>query len=165
MDNIMGNKEFKNVAPEGYEIDRKNSTLERIVFKKKDDKPRTWEEFCERGFTGEEGYFTIRGATKTYQEKGVLRNPTAVGYVDNVKEAKAFVALMQLRQLRNAWVGDWEPDWKSSNIKSVIDFNYDEVRVSGYIHTNRALSFPTEEMAIEFVDCFKGLLEQAKILL
>lgn len=165
MDNNMGNKEVKIVAPEGYEIDRKNSTLERIVFKNKGDKPRTWEEFCERGFTGEEAYLGVAGVTKSLRDKGDDRVTDAVGYVDNVKEAKAFVALMQLRQLRNAWVGNWEPDWKSSNTKCVIDFNYDEVRVSGYIHTNRALSFPTEEMAIEFVDCFKGLLEQAKILL
>lgn len=80
----MTAKELKIVPPEGYEIDRDNSTLERIIFKKKDDKPRTWEEFCERGFTGEEAYISVGGTAKSYNHKGDNRNTGAVGYVGNL---------------------------------------------------------------------------------
>lgn len=161
----MKTKELEIVAPEGYEIDKENSTFERIVFKKKDDKPRSWEEFCKRGYTGEEGYVTSIGAVKSCGKKGAHRDTTAVGYVDNIEEAEAFLALMQLRQLRKAWVGDWEPDWLLSELKHVIDVSNDCIRVSAYCHDGRCLSFPTEDMAFDFIACFKDLLEQAKILL
>ena len=161
----METKELNIVAPEGYEIDKENSTLERIVFKKKDDKPRTWEEFCEHGFTGKEWCVTTCGPAKACPKKDGHRCMPDVGYVDNMEEAKAFAALMQLRQLRKAWVGDWEPDWKDYNCKYVIDFDYDKVQIDVNTHISRVLSFPTEEMAEEFVICFKNLLEIAKILL
>lgn len=161
----METKEFKIIPPEGYEVDKENSTFERIVFKKKDDKPRSWEEFCKRGFTGEEGYISVAGVSKTYNSKGDIRNKNAVGYVDSVEEAEAFIALMQLRQLRKAWVGDWEPDWKDFKRKYTIEVNEDYIHVYPYNHTNRSLSFPTEEMANEFMAYFTDLLEIAKILL
>lgn len=88
-----------------------------------------------------------------------------VGYVGNVQEAKAFVALMQLRQLRNAWVGDWEPDWKDLAIKRIITYINDSIITSSITHCSHPISFPTLEMAEEFYKCFNGLLEQAKILL
>ena len=40
----METKEMKIQVPEGYEIDRENSTFEKIVFKKVDDLPKSWEE-------------------------------------------------------------------------------------------------------------------------
>ena len=33
--------------PDGMCIDESNSTFEKIVFKKKDTKPRSWEEYCD----------------------------------------------------------------------------------------------------------------------
>lgn len=158
-------KEVQIVAPDGYEIDREHSTLERIVFKKKDDKPRSWEEFCKRGFTGKEGFVVPKGATQTSQAPRARRNTADVGYVDNVEEAKAFVALMQLRQLRKAWVDNWEPDWSTLERKVVINTCKDCICIFPYCNVSRPLSFPTEDMAQEFLECFKDLLEQAKILL
>lgn len=164
----MDTKDIKGieiVAPEGYEIDNEKSTLERIVFKKKDDKPRSWEEFCERGFTGEEAYMTNVGAAQTSYSKGTHRNIIHIGYVDHIEEAEAFVALMQLRQLRKAWVGDWEPDWNENSFKCVIEASSDKICVGMYCTISRCLSFPNKGMANEFIECFKDLLEQAKMLL
>lgn len=161
----METQEFSIVTPEGYEIDKENSTFEKIVFKKKDDKPRSWEEFCKRGFTGEEGFFNIAGVIKTSSDKGYHRDPSMVCYVDNVQEGKAFISLMQLRQLRKAWVGDWEPDWKSADVKYTIEYYCDAVRIGNHIRYSKPMSFPTEKNAEEFLKCFKDLLEQAKMLL
>ena len=41
------NKELKIEVPDGYEIDKENSTFERIVFKKKHTYLKSWKEFCE----------------------------------------------------------------------------------------------------------------------
>ena len=51
------NKELKIDIPEGYEIDKENSTFERIVFKKKYTYPKSWEEFCENKPTTYEEYY------------------------------------------------------------------------------------------------------------
>lgn len=41
-------KELKIEAPQGYEIDKENSTFERIVFKKKQE-IKTWDDLCKAG--------------------------------------------------------------------------------------------------------------------
>ena len=44
----MKNKELKIQVPEGYEIDKENSTFEKIVFKKVENElPKSWEELGE----------------------------------------------------------------------------------------------------------------------
>ena len=46
----MEEKKLKINIPEGYEIDKENSTFEEIIFKKIEDPlsklPKTWEEYC-----------------------------------------------------------------------------------------------------------------------
>ena len=43
----METKELKITIPEGQEIDwQESAKQEKIVFKKKDTKPRSWEEYC-----------------------------------------------------------------------------------------------------------------------
>ena len=48
----MNTKKLKVNIPEGYEIDRDNSTFEEIVFKKVEDPfsklPKTWREYCKQ---------------------------------------------------------------------------------------------------------------------
>ena len=48
----MDTKKLKINIPEGYEIDKENSTFEEIVFKKVEDPfaklPKTWEEYCKQ---------------------------------------------------------------------------------------------------------------------
>ena len=164
----MEKQEFQIVTPEGYEIDKENSTFEKIVFKKKDDKPRTWEDFCNKyEWTGEEYFISSTGYEKTTRKRYDFRFPSSRGYVSNKEEAEAFVALMQLRQLRKAWVGDWEPEWSTScayNDRYGLINYYSKITVE-QTENNNPLSFPTEEMAKEFINCFKDLLEQAKMLL
>ena len=87
---------------------------------------------------------------------------------ENEEIAKeAFLALMQLRQLRKAWVGDWErPNSKTYIAAIAYNVNNTEVFVKvGNYWSNKNLSFPTQEMAEDFLSCFKELCETAKILL
>ena len=74
---------------------------------------------------------------------------------------------MQLRQLRKAWVGDWEQPSSRICIAAIAyNINNTEVVVeTGKYWSNMILSFPTKEMAEDFLNCFKYLCEKAKILL
>lgn len=70
--------------------------------------------------------------------------------------------------LRQAQIGNWEPkqSWTKEfvNYYSIIDCET-ELRVMPYSVTNKQLSFPTKEMAEEFLECFKDLIEEARDLL
>lgn len=151
--------------PEGYVIDKEKSTFEEIVFKKKDDKPRSWEEFCNARRDGTKLHiraFYIDGGFVNETIKGGYR---CKSLFYSREEAEAFLALMQLRQLRKAWVGDWDPDWKGDNCKYVIHSMHNELEAGVHANLSASLSFPTKKMAEEFLECFKYLLEQAKVLL
>ena len=43
----MEAKELNIEISKGYEIDKEKSTFAKIVFKKIDNRPKTWEEYCE----------------------------------------------------------------------------------------------------------------------
>lgn len=154
--------EVKIQIPDNCELIKDGDTY--IVKEKKNDKPRTWEEFCENYpiksgesyiVTSNDRIFTI---DESYDGKRLSKN-----WCTSKQEAKAFLALMQLRQLRKAWVGDWNP---SGNCYYAIIFSIETgLKIGEYAHTYRALSFPTKGMAEEFLNCFKDLCEVAKILL
>ena len=66
--------------------------------------------------------------------------------------------------LRQAWIGNWEPDWKDSTNWCII-FRMGVLEVDFFNYTAHPLSFQTEEMAGDFMDCFRVLLEIAKPLI
>ena len=161
-------KELKINIPEGYEIDKENSTFEKIVFKKKQNyvtiRPRSWEEYCEN--TKRVGFY-IDGDSDIMEceQSCYLLLDCDKNFLPTRELAEVFLAMMQLMSLRQAWIGDWKPDWKCENYKYVIICRNEEIIVDEYVATCHSLSFPTEKMAEEFLQCFKDLLETAKPLL
>lgn len=133
--------EIKIQIPDNCELVKDENTY--IVKEKKLGPPRSWDEFCEK--------FPIQN-----------RN-----LCSSREEAEAFLALMQLRQLRKAWVGSWEqPD--HNTIISAITYYISDGRViimTGNFWNSQALSFPTRKMAMDFFECFRDLCETAKTLL
>ena len=73
--------------------------------------------------------------------------------------------------LRQAWIGNWEPDWNEPdwNDETRVKWNIiclqNQVCLCDTQIKLRALSFPTIEMATDFMNCFKDLLEIAKPLI
>ena len=138
----MDTKKLKINIPEGYEIDKENSTFEEIVFKKIEDPlaklPKTWEDYCKQ--TKE--YVSYFGS-----------NPDSIieswfeGYYNEFEtkeRVKQFVALGKLLQLRDYWVGNWKIN---SDSVYIIYRNL----IMATLHTNDfPLAFPTREMAKEF---------------
>ena len=73
-----------------------------------------------------------------------------------------YEALYQLEQLRDCWRQGWKPDWLDGNgIKYVIKGWRDKSSIETSYVTHSFLSFPTYEMAKEFLECFKDLIEKA----
>lgn len=150
----MEKKKLKINIPEGYEIDRENSTFEEIVFKKIEDPfsklPKTWEEYCKqtKGYTSYYGY-SINGNTYETKFDGFYNE------FFTKERVKQYVALGKLLQLRDYWVGDCKIN--SDNIYVI----YKNV-IMAVVHNNDfPLAFPTREMAKEFKNCFEDLIKEA----
>ena len=166
----MEKKKLKINIPEGYEIDRENSTFEEIIFKKVEDPlaklPKTWEEYksCSRDDTS---YFfcNLLKSIKASSIKASLFN----GFYNEFsteERVKQYVALGRLIQLRDYWVGDWKND--SNNFVNVIYNLNGEIKNMGLSHKqslNFPLTFPTIEMAQKFIKCFKNLINEASPLI
>ena len=155
----MENKELNIIAPEGYEIDKENSTFEKIVFKKTSNNlPKTWEEL-----KNIYGYYISSSSEIT---PSCVIN--ASNYTKNIfptKElAKAALALAQLLQLRDRYNGDNKGFiFGGNNYCITISSN----GISKYfdIYIQQVLAFRTIELRDEFYNNFKDLIEIAKPLL
>ena len=158
----METKELKIIIPIGYEIDKEKSTFEKIVFKKINTKPRSWKEYLEQ-YKNAPCYelgFDVSGG---YWNKSAIYG---VGYcaVPSEELARAFLAMMQLMLLRQAWIDDWKPDWRKS-ISCIVIENNTLLTATEYTSAQHVLSFPTLEMTKDFMNCFKDLLNIAKPLI
>ena len=155
-------KEIKITIPDNCELIKDGNTY--IVKEKKQEPPRSWKEFCKRyPIQKGEAYIdfdSIIHVTNCKCNRNVLTNQN--WYVSK-EEAEAFLALIQLRQLRKAWVGDWEPS--GYDYCAIVYELKDGLQIGFYEKLNKSLSFPTREMAADFLNCFKDLCEIAKPLL
>ena len=136
----------------------------------KDSKPRSWEEYCKQqaekqSLTGELGYYlNMYGKVKRcawVSKNCSIINATTLPSRELTEKFRAYMKLMSLHQ---KWIGDWEPDWTRENhtTKYCIYSLNNEIVVRIMINSVYSLSFPTEEMAEDFKDCFRDLLEKAK---
>ena len=136
-------------------------------YEKQNELPKTWEEFCERNpVTPDEYWIETIYSRYCNSSRGRERD---INMDENIcislQEAKAFTALMQLRQLRKAYVKDWEPNWHCSLVKFCLIGDTNRIRVTDSYFCQRSLSFPTQKLAEQFLNNFKDLLEIAKPLL
>lgn len=157
----MSTKEMKIQVPEGYEIDKEKSTFEKIVFKKVDDLPKSWEEleFIDGFFVSSLSDIAKIGNNTTNDENNKNVFPTK-------EEAEACLALAQLCQLRDRYNDGWKPDWRTgSKIKYCITIDENKITEWQYITINRILYFKTEELRDKFLENFRDLIEIAKPLL
>lgn len=158
-------KNLKIQIPEGYEIDKEQSTFENIVFKKNPEFPTTWEEFCEQNSVVKSEYY-ISGNSDIFHVVNGTRNTTLDANLFKTREeAEAFLTLIKLYRLRQAYVGDWKPDWSDSSKKYIIICDYNKIKIEYCWNIPRSFSFPLCKMAEEFLKNFKAELEQVKDLI
>lgn len=159
-------KEVKIQIPDNCELVKDGDSY--VVREKKQNPPRSWEEFCERyPVQKDESFITPNSiiTSKTDWACDFNRHPLqGKNWCISPKEAEAFLALMQLRQLRKVWVGDWEPV-EDSFYWGVYKHITMGVMVDSFLTWNPALTFPSKEMTEDFLSCFRDLCETAKNLL
>ena len=151
----MDTKKLKINIPEGYEIDRDNSTFEEIIFKKVEDPlaklPKTGEEYCKRTKEYVSYFFS--------SPNSIIKSWFEGSYNEFMTEerVKQFVALGKLLQLRDYWVKGY-----NAFRYAVYGNRFDGTAICDWLeNTHYPLTFPTKEMAEEFKDCFSDLIKQA----
>lgn len=154
------NKEIKITPPDGYEIDKENSTFEKIVFKEiKKELPKTWEDL---GLVT--GYYNHAYSHVEDIECDTCEENRNV--FSTKEEAEASIALAQLSQLKKAYNGDWVADYDIfDQIKYTIEFYKNNITLAHYQNDNHFLSFKTPELRDEFLNNFRDLILKAKPLL
>lgn len=114
------------------------------LLKEKDSRVKSWDEFKEK-YSNEVLHYTATQLTG--------------------EEATALAAFSKLLKLRRDWIGEWEPDWANSELKHVIVNWGTNLQIDYSQVLCKSLSFPTKQMAHEFLETFHDLIEEAKILI
>lgn len=149
-------KELKITPPEGYEIDKENSTFEKIVFKKVEEE-LTYEKIADKLFQYENYYYTdVDGK--------IMKTSTGWKCPNNAPTAEQLQRLLALNKLMNVayYLNDgWEPDWDN------LSTNHEFIKINKgcFTYSSRVLVFPTIEMKESFYENFKDLIENCEELL
>lgn len=127
--------------------------------------PKTWEEFCDRTPVRQE-YFIDYDSRITLREYKDRHFRGDRNLHTSEAEAEATLALIQLIRLREAWVREWVPKKLDSvyYIYNDLDGTIRTGLITNYINCH-TLTFPSEMMAHQFVECFRYLLSKAKKLI
>lgn len=121
------------------------------VLNEKDTRCKSWEEFKSKYFN-KDGYF-VNFPIHTWNQL-------------TPEEAIAIHAFSKLLNLKRDWIGTWEPNWcNSMERKYYITVYRNEFYVDYCSEYSKTFSFSTEEMAKEFLECFKDLFEQCKCII
>lgn len=156
---------FEIEVPDGYKV---VSTAEGKWELKKIELPKTWDEFCEMHPVKKGEAYIDRESSINVIEKNQPSSKDAVedrNLLPNKKTAEAFLALMQLVQLRDCYRGGWVPNWTDGTTKYVIDFYVDVLDVECLKVAQRPLSFADKDTARQFLINFRDLIETAKELI
>ena len=155
-------KSFKVQIPEGYEIDKENSTFECIKFKKiKIEYPKSWEEAFENRVL--DGYY-ISSWSEVLNLKLNLKgynkyNNGVFKYQEQAESAVAYAQLTQLMALP-CFNGDWKPSWDNANdTKYSIAFYDNKLYINVSYTYQHFLTFKSKEKAIMFLGLYKDLID------
>lgn len=154
-------------VPEGKTYKQTTDKDGNIIIQYIDKEPvrsKSWNEFCKNHPEVKNEYFiTFDGRiVSTSNNQRYPNNFT------NAEDAEGILALIQLTRLYDEWVGDWSIcETEKANcswyaIRTYIDDNKLNVEVMQHYKNYYLLSFPTYDMAKEFLECFKDLIEKAK---
>ena len=115
------------------------------LLKEKDSRVKSWEEFQDKY-----SYPNLhRTSAQLYGE-----------------ETTALAAFSKLLKLRRDWIGKWEHDWSIRDQSSgMIVVNHNRLTIGAAYTVSHPLTFPTQQMAKEFLETFHDLIEEAKILI
>ena len=123
--------------------------------------PKTWEEFCEQNAIKRSECYLDTSSCIIDMWDGKRDISSDRNVLPNKQATEAHLALMQLHQLRDCYRQGWIPteDKASFGItKRIID---NCLSIDRFMYYSMFLSFPTREIAEEFLTNFHDLIEQA----
>ena len=135
---LISNMEIKNNQliidiPEGYEIDKENSTFECIKFKPI-EKYLTYKEVAEK-LNKDTCFFIAKGEIQSYAQYASYDNP---GVANSYRQIEKILAINQLMNIAKYYNGDWKPNWSNSKEnKFCIKFDYHKDRL--YVDYNNSI--------------------------
>ena len=137
--------------PEGYEIDKKNSTFECIKFKPI-KKYLTYKEIAEK-LNKDICFFIAKGKIQSYAQYASYDNPDVA---NSYRQIEKILAINQLMNIAKYYNGDWKPDWNNKkNPKFYISFDTEssfyEV-ICGYIMSCHIVYFKNRKDAQAVID-------------
>ena len=147
----MENKELQIIPPEGYEVDKENSTFEKIVFKKVEEK-LTYEKIADKLFQYKKHYY-IAGDGSIMGTSIGWSCPNTASTKHQLERLLALNKLMNVAYYLNE---GWEPDWDDieqekfyiyySNVNKTIKIEYNSVCNSGITY------FKSKEIAKQAIE-------------
>jgi hypothetical protein len=155
-------KTLKINVPEGYEIDKEQSTFENIVFKEiKNDLPKSWEDL-----ENLKGFYVGNTSDVVMTSDNVRKGKINRFIFATQEQAEASIALAQLSQLREVYRQGWEPDWSDGTItKYTISRYRNDLIIMDNFEAEEFLSFQSRKIAEQFFENFKELIKKAKPLM
>ena len=166
--NNMENKEKKGTIAEMYAC--ANDELKKVLEEKfskeelgiKKELPNSWEEFVEQNeIKNTESYITDLSDICHVDKDRVRLSSEDRNILPNKETAEAFLALMQLIQLRDCYRDGWKPDWSEGSVKySIVNYN-GKIDMKENISNSRLLSFPTPNLRNKFFSNFRDLIKTA----
>lgn len=152
----METKEVKIVPPEGYEIDKENSTLECIKFK---PITKSWRDDYSKSIDG----YVIDINSVIYKLNNVTNGSSNYNLFATKKQAKSALAMAQISQIMandqrfGGVVSDEE--WKDDTLKFVINRVRNTITKSDFANSYEFLSFHTREQRDLFIEENKDLIK------
>ena len=147
--------------PEGYEIDKENSTFECIKFKPI-KKYLTYKEIAEK-LNKDTCFFIAKGKIQSYAQYASYDNPDVA---NSYRQIEKILAINQLMNIAKYYNGDWKPDWNNKyELKYCISFT---TITNSYNITSRtqtylnAIHFKNQEDAQAVIDNpnFRDILDK-----
>ena len=147
----MNTEEIKITVPEGYEIDKENSTFECIKFKKKG---LTYEDVAEELFKNKKTYFLGTLAHIDY----FIPEANGIYLANNATSEKQLQRLLAINKLMNVaeYLNEgWKPDWKDGTNKWYLLWHasckkFDTISLSHLQYTEPV--FKTQKLALQAIE-------------
>lgn len=149
----MNAKELKIVPPEGYEIDRENSSIDTIRFKPIKKKIK-YHNIAEKLFLNKITYFiSVNGEIGSHM---LTENPSRANNATSKQQIEQLLAVNKLMNVAKYLNGDWEPDWNDRHQHKWFIF-YDHQLSGLYLaihYTQRFASvyFKSEELSLQAIE-------------
>ena len=147
----MNIKEIKITIPEGYEIDRENSTFECIKFKKKG---LTYKDVAEKLFKGKKTYFIGALADISYYIPSC--NTDQANNATSEKQLQRLLAINKLMNVAEYLNDRGKPNWKAAHkSKWYIYWNNSQEKFeidSRYTYQSEIAYFKTPDLALQAIE-------------